>query len=314
MASGCGLANGREGAGPSRDSGGRAFPDMPARERRAGFICAIAVLFVWAGFIISGRAGSRTGLTPWDMGALRYIGSFLAALPLLVRGRLPWPGLRAVAVILGCASFGFALLAYFAFGLAPASHGAVLIPGGLPFVSAAVMWAVLGERFSRRRGLALGLTALGMALLAWDTFAGAPGSWRGDLVFVIAIVIFSGYMLGVRVWGISARTATLTMCLYAAPLYLPFWPLLPSHIHEVSWSVILTQTVMQGVLSVFVANYLFTRAMVALGPATLTAVTSLVPGIAALGAWVLLGEPLGPAGLVGVALAGAATVLAVGRR
>ena len=281
------------------------------RERQAGYLCVFAMMFIWTGFIISGRAGSRTGLPPWDMGLLRYAGSLLAALPFMLRHGLPRVSLRQAAVILVTACFGFGLLAYAAFSLAPASHGAVLIPGGLPFVSALVMWLAFGDRFTARRCIALGLIAAGIALLAWDTFGATPGAWRGDLLFLAAIASFAIYMVAVRHWRIGARDATLAMCLYALPVYLPVWLLLPTRIHEAPPLAVAWQFVMQGALAVLAANYLFTRAMNVLGPATLTTCTALVPGMAAFGAWALLGEPIGAVGLVGIAVVSVATVLAV---
>jgi len=285
--------------------------DPAPRERQAGYVCAVAMMCIWVSFIVSGRAGSRTGLPPWDMGLLRYAGSLLAVLPVLLRHGLPRVTLRQVVVIQLTACFGFGLLAYAAFSLAPAAHGAVLIPGGLTFVSALMMWLVFGDRFAGRRAVGLGLTAGGIVLLAWDTFDTAPGAWRGDLLFVAAVICFALYMVAVRHWRIGARDATMTMCLYALPVYLPVWLLLPTRIPQVPPLAVAWQFVMQGVLAVLVANYLFTRAMNVLGPATLTAITSLVPGVAALCGWLLLGERIGAIGAAGIALVCVATALAV---
>ena len=59
------------------------------------------------------------------------------------------------------------------------------------------------------------------------------------------------------------------------------------------------------------AGFLFTRAMNAIGAATTSTITSLVPGMTALAAWPLLGEPLGVAALVGLAIVTAGMVLGV---
>ena len=45
-------------------------PD-PARERRIGYACAFAVLFVWTGFLLSSRLSQQQAFTPWDVAALR---------------------------------------------------------------------------------------------------------------------------------------------------------------------------------------------------------------------------------------------------
>lgn len=284
-------------------------PVKPA-SRAGGLLCAVGVLFIWAAFIDAARLGATLGLGPLDMLALRHGGAFLAALPLLARAGWPRLPLRRMAVLLATAAFAFPLLAYAGFRTAPAAHGGVMLPGMLPFVSALVMRLALGEAFSRRRLAALGLTAAGIALLAWDTFgaggAARPDAWQGDLLLLAGIVCWALYMLAVRVWRIAALQATLAVCLGAAPVTVPLWCaawwLRGDGAPPVPAATLAGQALMQGAFAVLAANYLFTRAMNALGPAALTTITALVPGVAALAAWPVLGERLGPAGLAGIAL------------
>lgn len=281
-------------------------------DRRVGLVCAFGVTLVWAAFLLSSRLAAKQELTPWDTAALRYLGSFAVALPIcLWRGfpRLP-PG-RALALV-ATAGFGFPLFAYAGFTFAPAAHGAVLLPGLLPFAAAALWWWAFGEGWSRRRTLSLLLVAGGVALLALDTFGKHPGAWRGDLLFVGGCLSWTAYMGLVRRWGLGALDATLAVALLAAPLYLPvWWLLLPSNLGAVPPGAAAFQLVQQGALSVILAGFLFTQAMVKLGGPTTTAITSVVPAMVALGAWPLLGEALGPAGLAGVALVTAGMLAAV---
>ena len=62
------------------------------------------------------------------------------------------------------------------------------------------------------------------------------------------------------------------------------------------------QALFQGVLSVAVAGVTFVHMVRVFGPVRSTMVTSLVPGLSALGAVLLLGEPLGLNLLAGLAL------------
>jgi len=92
----------------------------------------------------------------------------------------------------------------------------------------------------------------------------------------------------------------------------PIWLLwLPSRIHTAPIGEVGFQLVYQGVLAVVVAGFLFTRALTALGPMALTAITAVVPALTALAAWPLLGEPLGVEGLMGVGLVSAAMLMGV---
>lgn len=281
-------------------------------DRQKGFACAFGVVFVWAGFLLFSRLGAKQAFTGWDLAAMRYGGSFLAALPLVAV--LGWPRIRlgrALALV-ATAGFGFPLCAYIAFGLAPAAHGAVLLPGTLPFLTAALWWAVLGEAWTARRVLSLGVVAVGTGLLAADTFGDYPGAWRGDILFFIGSACWAGYVLLVRLWGVQALAATLAIALLAGPIYLPIWWLfLPSNLDAVPLGATLFQLAYQGVFAVLVAGFLFTRASNALGGPLTSTITAIVPAIASLVAWPLLGEPLGVAGLAGVFLVTAGMVLGV---
>ncbi len=286
--------------------------DAAARERRIGLACAFGVVFVWTGFLLFSRMGARQDFTPWDMAALRYLGSFLGALPLLmVFGwpRVPW---RRALVLVATAAFGFPLAAYVAFGFAPAAHGAVLLPGTLPFLTAALWWVVLGEAWTARRVASLVVVATGIGLLASDTFGHWSGAWRGDLLFLFGSMCWAVYVLAVRLWRLEALAATLAIALLAAPLYLPlWWFLLPSNLGQVPLGATLFQLGFQGVGAVLLAGFLFTRASNALGGPATSTITAVVPAIASLTAWPLLGEALGPAGLAGVALVTLGMVLGV---
>ena len=295
--------------------GAPAGPLLPAaarRERRVGLLCALGALCVWTCFPLVSRFSTRSALTPWDVAALRYAGAFLTVLPLVAH--FGWPRLpfgRAAAVVL-TSGFGYPLLAYAAFGFAPASHAGVLLAGTLPFLGAALGAALGTERWTRGRLFSLAVAALGMALLGADTLGAHPGAWRGDLLFLAAALCWAVYTLLVRRWRVEALQAVLAVALYAAPVFLPvWWLLLPSGLAEAGWRPALWQFAFQGVVAVVVAGFLFTRAVNALGGPTTTTVTALVPALAALAAWPLLDEPLGPAGLAGVALVSAGMLAGV---
>jgi len=284
----------------------------PSRERRIGLTCAFTILFIWAGFILVSRFSAKGLLTPWDMAALRFSGAFLCALPLAARYGRPLLTAGQVAGIVATAGLGFPLLAFAGFQFAPASHGGVMLPGMLPLLTALLFWLALGERWTLTRGASLALVAAGVALLARDTFGDHPGAWRGDLLLFSGSFAWAIYTLAVRVWRIPALTATLAIALYTAPVYLPIWfLLLPSRIGAAPLSEMLFQLVYQGALAVVLAGFLFTRALTALGPMPVTAITAAVPALVSLAAWPLLDEPLGSGGLIGVGLVTAAMLVGV---
>ncbi len=283
-----------------------------ARDRRLGYACAIAPLFLWVGFLLTARLSHKQDFTPWDVAALRYAGAFLGAL--VLAAFLGWPRLPPFKqfVIVLTAGYGFPLFAYHGFALAPAAHGAVLNAGMLPFYTAALGMWLLGERWTRARGVSLGIVAVGIALLASDTFGEHPGAWRGDVMFTLGCMSWAVYTVLVRRWGIGAIPATLGSAIWAGPPFLVFWWLfLPSNLGALPLGPVVFQFVYQGFLAVLASGLLFTQAVTLIGPQRTTAVTAFLPVLAALAAWPLLDEPLGLSGLVGVAVVSAGLLLAV---
>ncbi|MBY0335976.1 MAG: DMT family transporter [Acetobacteraceae bacterium] len=283
-------------------------------DRQVGLACAFAVLLIWAGFLLASRLAAKQDFTPWDVAALRYAGAFLTAVPVcLWRG---WPRLpiRRALGLAATAGIGFPIAAYAGLGFAPAAHGAVLLPGLLPFLAAALWWWAFGERWTRARWLSLGLVGLGIGLLASDSFGDHPGAWRGDLLFVAGCASWAAYMGLICRWGVPPLDATLAIALLCAPIFLPvWWLLLPSRMEAAGLGPVLFQLAYQGAIALVLAGLLFTVATVKLGGPTTTAITSVVPVLVALAAWPLLGEALGLAGLLGVALVTLGMVVGVGR-
>ena len=289
----------------------------PARERLIGLACAMGVLAVWTGFLLSSRFATRQAFTGWDMAALRYAGSLPVGLAMAAA--FGWPRLSPLRclALMATAAFGYPILAYFGFRYAPTAHAAVLMTGVLPFAAALLGAVFLSEHFSRKRLLSLGVVAGGILLLAGDTFGAHPGAWRGDLLFLMACLSWAGFTVLIRRWGVPALTATTMLALYPPLLYLPLWWLaLPSAMSGASWGAIGYQLVYQGFFAVVVAGFLYTRAVNALGSARTTTITALTPALAALAAGPLLEEWLGWVGLLGVALVSIGMVLGVmrGRR
>jgi drug/metabolite transporter (DMT)-like permease len=270
------------------------------------------VTTVWAGFLLSSRLSQAQAFTAWDVLMLRHAGAFLTVLPIVaLRG---WPRIRPWrAVLLALfAGYGFPAMAYAGAQLAPAAHMGVMLPGILPFTTAALWWLVYGERWTRRRVWSLAVVGAGVLLVAFDTFGAHPGAWRGDLMFLAGSLSWGIYMVLVRRWQVPALDATLAIALVAGPVTLPlWWLLLPSNLGEVSTGAVLYQFAYQGAVAVVAAGFLFTRAMNAIGAPATTTITAIVPALTALAAWPLLGEPLGLAGLAGVALVTTGMVVGV---
>lgn len=310
-------------------------PKRPARfsPRAIGIASAVITILVWSAFIVIARASSRGTLLPLDIGFLRIAGASLVLLPLgvwlLRRDRLAgWLGLspyaaRLTALIGAFGGVGYALLAYGGFFYAPAAHGSVLMPGTLPLSTALIAVLLLGERLTRARLLGLALILGGDLLVGGSSLLAAfdgGETWKGDLLFVAASTCWAVYSVLLRKHALEAVRATVAITVFAALTYLPVYgllvlgDLLPSRLGSAPWREIAFQAAFQGLGSVVISGITFTRMIEYFGPVRTTMLTALVPGLSALAAVPLLGEPLGWNLLLGLALVTLGIVLGVLRR
>jgi drug/metabolite transporter (DMT)-like permease len=294
--------------------GGSSTAALATRERRLGWLCALSVLLIWVTFQLVGRLATRQTLTPWDVTALRHIGAFLAVLPIAIRRGLPrLPPLRAAAIV-ATSAFGFPIGAYVGFSVAPVELGAVILFGALPIVTALTGWLLFRERPSRARLASLPVIGTGIALIGLDTVDGIHPIGLGGACFFVATFCLGLFTLLLRRWRIPALDAMLTLSLFGAPIYLPVWWLfLPSTLAGASINAMIAQVVVQGMVTAVLAMFLYSRAVNALGAGPPTLVAALVPGMASLGAWWLLGEPLDAVGLAGVVIASVGMAMGVVR-
>lgn len=272
-----------------------------------GYLAAIATLVMWTGFSLVSRLGGKSTLTPYDILALRLMTASLVLLPfsgsLLAGawrdGRL-WL-LAAIGNLLYC------LLVYQGFRYAPAAHGAILLSGLQPFLISAIVWLIAGTRPNRMRSTGLLLIGIGTVCAAMPYFSEwSADSVLGDLLIFLASGAWALYsVLAVR-WGYSAWTLTRALALGSAVLYLPIYALwLPKQLAAAPLSMIVTQSLFQGVVVTILAMLAYLKAVALLGTERAAAFLALVPILTGLVAVPLLDEALTPwlvSGLVFVSL------------
>ena len=265
---------------------------MSAAAMRKGYIYGFITVSLWAGFVLLSRMAQASGLNSFDMTALRFGTAALLLLPAWLFWQRVTLFTAQTLVLTLVGGIGYALCAYSAFHFAPASHGAVLLSGVLPFFVTLVAWFLLGEKPSTQRWLALSVIGGGVVCLAFYSLGDLQQSWPGDLLLLASSCLWAVYSVLAKRWGKTPKEITIGVGLLAAIIYLPFYCLLlPKGIHSAPWSAILLQAFFQGVLVVVVAMLTFMQAMAQLGPTRLGAVMATVPAFAGISAVVFLGEP-----------------------
>ncbi|MDO9237774.1 MAG: DMT family transporter [Aquabacterium sp.] len=261
-----------------------------------GYVAALTTVVIWAGFILISRLGGKTGLTGWDIVALRLGTASIFLLPLslnLPTGTWRNGKLWAMAVLGGVL---FLILVYAGFKRAPAAHGGILLPGMQPFLVTALAWLLMGNKPSRLRLLALAPIAAGVACVAMPQLIGStdgPSTLSGDALLLGSSITWAAYSVLVKKWAFDPWLLTRFVALASALVYLPLYLLfLPKGIADVPLSMLMLQGLYQGLGPTIIAMLMFLRAVAILGAERTGALVALVPVIAGLGAVPLLGEPL----------------------
>lgn len=262
-----------------------------------GYVEGLAVVGFWTAFMLVSRIGltGATGLSPWDMLALRLATATLVLAPFCGDiGREVWTSWRLwLLALIGGLAYG--LLVYWGFRLAPASHGAVLFPGTLPFWTAGFGWLLLRSRpgGSQRAGYAL--IALGMVFMAWQTFGSQNGfdTLAGDALLLGSSLTWALYGVLAKRWGFPPWLLTRFLALAPAVLYLPVYAVaLPHNLEAAGLGRLAFQGIYHGVVTTIVVMWLYLRAQERLGPARLGALLAVVPALSGTLAALYLGEDM----------------------
>jgi drug/metabolite transporter (DMT)-like permease len=196
------------------------------------------------------------------------------------------------------------------------------MPGSLPLWTALLAMFFLGERITAARATGLFLIVVGDLLVGGTSLLHAldgSGVWRGDVLFILAAMVWSTYSVLVRKWALNAVRATIAITMLALVTYVPVYTLLllmqwvPGQVLVAPWRDVAFQMLFQGVGSVVISGMTFTKMIQHFGPVRSTMITALVPGLSAISAVIFLGEPLGWNVLAGLTLVTIGIVFGVWR-
>ena len=296
---------------------------MPAPVKIAGASTRRAALAVLAGvlamllyggqFVIS-RWSLQRSLSPWDLAALRFTVAGLCVLPLLARHGLAsaagigWGRGIVLAITAGAP---YTLLLFAGLALAPAGHGAVIIPGVTPGVSVLLVWFWFGERPRAVNGVGLAVIAVGLVLVSATGAVGlgATRAWAGDLLFLAAGVLWACFTVLARRWQVDPVRGTAVVWVLALA-YVPVYVAVAGpQLFSAPPGELVFQAIYQGVGVAIVALYSYTWAIRVLGPAFASLFMPLIPVFGVLLAIPVLDEI--PTALQTVGMVAVATGLAV---
>ena len=182
--------------------------------------------------------------------------------------------------------------------MTPAAHAAVLLPGALPFLTMIIAWLWLGHKPAPSRRAALVVVLVGIILTAADSFSRGPQltgrRFLAICFFYMAHLSWAVFSLLLGRYAVMPLAATVATTLGSAVVYLPGMVVVPADaFDQAPVSEILSSSVIQGVLVVFVAMLLlYIGGALRLGIQTVVRLVALVPVFSALAAVPFRGEPL----------------------
>src|SRR5262245_12863714 len=272
-------------------------------------------MVIYAGQFVVTRWSIQRTLSLWDVAALRFAVAGVLMLPLLIRygvrdaAGLGWPRAIAISITVGAP---YTLVLFAGLTLAPAAHGAVIISGGAPVMSALLMWLWYGERLSAVRVAGLATIVVGLVLVGWPSlFEGARGHvWVGDLLLLGASALWGTFTALTRRWQIDPRRGAAViwaLALAYLPLYLA---LAPVRLLAAPPGEVVFQAAYQGIGVAVLALFFYTYASRALGPTRASLFMPLIPVVAVLLGVPVLDEAPGLVQLAGILMVSAGLALA----
>ncbi|MFU8865831.1 MAG: DMT family transporter [Rhodobacterales bacterium] len=260
-----------------------------------GYAAAWIIVLVWSFWLIVSRVANDSGLTVYDLAAMRYGLASLVALPLCLYYK-PWRGLRLsqIAVLSFILGPVYILIVFSGFLYAPAAHGGIFMNGVLPLISIVFGVFLFRKLPGFQQLLGAGLILVSAVVLAWDTSVSEfRTAWIGDLMFIVGAIFFTTYVILSERWQLGAMQIIFCGTIVNAALYLPVWALwLPSGLADAPAGPLLLQAVYQGFVPNLIGLLFVAHASRTIGNGNTSSILAAVPGGGAVLGIIILGESL----------------------
>lgn len=272
-------------ASPCSTGHGEVHPSLslPASGPTASIAAGALAAFIWAIYFVFAKTGTAAGLLPQDFALLRFGPAALVLLPWLIRhdpsrlAGIGWPRALTLTVLAGPP---FILLSSAGYLYAPLSNGAVIQPSTVTLTSMAAAAVLLRERITPAKVIGIALILAGLAVIASNkNHAGGSMVWLGNLLFFGAGLSWSAYTILFKRWNLDAVAATAVVALLSTLLALPILLLSGgfARLAALPLQTLMSQIMVQGVLSGVVALIAFGMAVRQLGAARASLFPAVVP-------------------------------------
>ncbi|KZK84955.1 putative DMT superfamily transporter inner membrane protein [Pseudovibrio sp. Ad13] len=258
-----------------------------------GIIAGLTASLIWGAYLSLSRVGVTAGLDGFDIAFLRYIvaGPLMLLFLLIVRRnplkRISLLQAAVVSVLLGPP---FVLLGVGGYIYAPLTHGAVIVPASMMLGGFLLARIFLSEQLGLQRIFGTLIKLIGLALIAGPAaMTSSLEIFIGDTFFIVAGMLWAGFSVLQQHWKLNALDVTTVVSvaglLTVGPIYLSSRGV--DVFTAQSAHILVTQLIVQGVLSGVVAMIAFAKSVQILGAAQAAMFPALVPVFA-----LIIGVPL----------------------
>jgi len=279
-----------------------------------GLACGLVAALIWGAWPVASRFGVQQSLNVYDITALRFVVAGAVLLPFLMKRGLQGVGLGRAMVLTAGAGVPYVLAAIGGLSYAPASHAGVITPSTMLVVSTLGGWLLLGERPNCARMTGTLIIIAGVAMIGWKSLAaGGADLWVGHLLFMTAGILWAIYTIAARAWSIDPVRSTALVSVFSMIFFLPAYAIFgDGALWRAPISEVVFQGIFQGIFASILALLFYTRAIAVFGAGRSAVFATLVPGIAVLMAYPVLGEKPGASEIVGAAAVTIGMVWALG--
>ncbi|HZZ62978.1 MAG TPA: DMT family transporter [Roseiarcus sp.] len=270
----------------------------------------VLTTLIWAGHSIVGRLAVGE-IGPMTLTCMRWA---VALVPILIAARpslrRDWPALRArwlYLTAMGTAGYTVFVALFYVAAHRTSALNLSIIQGAIPALVLLGARLFLGLKFTALQALGAFVTMLGVVVIA---AAGDPARLlalafnSGDVMMVLAAVLYAGYTIGLRqrphVSGLS-MLAAMALAAFVTSVPLMIWEIASGgFVWPTAGGLLALAYVALG--PAFAAQIFYMRGVELIGPGRAGMFVNLVPVFGAIMAVALLGEPFAVYHIVALAL------------
>jgi drug/metabolite transporter (DMT)-like permease len=264
--------------------------------QHVGVGLGILAVMIWGGYLAYTRAGITQGISAQEMTFLRFLVAALLMLPwawrhlALIKNHLT---LSKALVLTFTAGPLFILLGAGGYQYAPLAHGAAIQPATITLTGILLGTWWLREKLNPKQITGIVMLVIGTSIVALY----GPGqtvhfnlhTLQGELMFVGAGMLWGLFSYFCKRWLVPPLVATATVAIGSAMVYVPIylWFNGFTKLLVIPTATLLTQAMVQGVLSGVIAVLAYSKVVQIMGVSKASMFPALVPSVA-----LLLGIPV----------------------